>query len=133
MKQIPEKYKLIFLSILIALLLWFYVNNQNNDFSIFISNMKTDTEKTFFLDLEIKNLADDYQIENLSTDKVIIRLEEMFLLSSYKKGDFSAYIDLSGIKEGENIRLIEINSPEDVKIKEIEPEYVHIEASKKSR
>ena len=127
MRWLQEKHKLLILAILIALLLWFYVNNQNDNFNVYFNNI----QETFLLDLEAKNLPADYEIKNISDDKIVIKLEGIPLFHNYGKEDFSAYIDLSTINEGENISIVKVKAPADVEIKEIDPEFVKIIINKK--
>ena len=127
LEWLQEKHRLIILAILISLLLWFYVNNQTNNLTVFFNN----TNKSFLLNLELKNLPDDYEIKNLSNDKVVIKLDNVPFFYKYNKGDFSAYIDLSDIHEGENINVIKVKTPPNVNIKEIDPEFIKTVINKK--
>ncbi len=127
MRWLQEKQKLIILALLIALLLWFYVNNQNDNFNVYFNNI----QETFRLDLETRNLPADCEIKNISNDKIVIKLEGILFFHNYNKGDFSAYIDLSTVNEGENISMVKIEAPDDVKIREINPEFIKTIINKK--
>ena len=126
MREFYKKYKILIIAILIAALLWLYVNYQEGNLrgSFNFSNQQ------FVLEIEYQDLSEDFTVFDVSDQTVIIKPEGYRFFNTYSKNDFKAYIDLENAQKGDNIRLVKINSPQGVKINSIEPEIIRITLEK---
>ena len=115
------------LAVFIALLLWFYVNNQTDNFWSILNR----GNNLYQMEIEMKNLSDEYKIKDSSERNVDILVDKKDFFSTYTRADFKAYIILDDVRPGENIKKVIIDSPVNVKILDIEPEYIKITIDEK--
>lgn len=90
MFSLSENQKKIILAFLIAVLLWGYASNQTAN----IFNFGEEQAASFLIDIKVRNLADNYQLESMSVDRAVVRVDYVSYFSQIKKEDITAYVDL---------------------------------------
>ncbi|WP_457642529.1 YbbR-like domain-containing protein [Persephonella sp.] len=124
-----EKIKTVFfnnlplkiLSLLVAFLLWLNIT----------STQKARVE--FYSDVEVKPHPEDYMIEHIQPEKVLIIIEgSKSSLSNVNISKIQTYVDGSSIKEGKNVMPVLVSREliKDFKIVSIYPEKVLVYAKK---
>lgn len=93
LKRIGSKYGLIALSILMALLLWFYVVNQEN---------AGNPQNRALAELNYVNAAADYTVDGPDTVSVSL------WGTAGNSGPIQAYVDLAGLSEGEHVLKVHV-------------------------
>ncbi|MCF8008366.1 MAG: hypothetical protein K9K32_01260 [Halanaerobiales bacterium] len=129
MSELYKKYRILIIAILIAALLWLFVNYQEGnlkDSFVFRNN-------SYLLDIKYEKLSDDFIVSSISSEVVQIELKGYRFFNTYSKRDFKAYLDLSDVQIGDNIRLVKINAPQNLNIKSINPELIRITVRKKEK
>ncbi len=121
-----KKYLTIALSIVAAVVLWFYVVDGENptqtqlytDVPIEIMNVNT---------LESKNLT----LGSIETKSITVKLEgKRGNLHSIKKEDIIASIDVGNYTEGEYYAEIKVHVPSSVSVAEIKPSQIRLKVEK---
>lgn len=128
MISLNENQKKLILAFLIAVLLWGYASNQTD--SIF--NYGDEQTASFILDLETRNLAEEYEVESISVEKAVVRINYVSYFSQIVKEDVKAYLDLRNVMPGDNMKIIEVNIPQSAKLLSVDPGYAVVKISKKN-
>lgn len=117
-----EDWKLKLLSLILAVMLWFVV--------FFIGEMKKEISVPVFLN----GLSKDYLVMKKDTDKVDITIQgRVSVLKDIKDSDIKASLNLSDVKEGENVFSITKNNiqiPKGVQIGQIKPSAIKVEVDR---
>lgn len=127
MSELYKKYRILIIAILIAAILWLFVNYQEGnleDSFVFRNN-------SYLLDIKYENFSDDLIVSSISSKEVQIELEGYRFFNTYSDRDFKAYLDLSEVRVGDNIRLVKIRAPQNLNIESIDPELIRITVRKK--
>ncbi|MGM0601872.1 MAG: hypothetical protein ACQESS_01025 [Bacillota bacterium] len=127
MFSLQEKHKKILLALFIAVLLWTYANNQAND----LFNFGEERNESFIVDIEYRNLDNDYKVKSTSGDKAVVRIDYVSYLVQLEKEDIDAYIDLKDVSIGDNIKIIEVNVPAGARLISTDPGYVVVNIEEK--
>lgn len=116
--DIKENYKVFIICFIISIFFAYFINTLNYENQIIYS------------DFDIKNLDTKYIIKNINTRKVKIyyrgKKDDIIFLSN---NNVKPYIDLSKVKNGDNIVKVEYNYsylPENLKVVKIEPEFIKV-------
>lgn len=108
------------LSVLMALLLWVYVTNEQNPLD----------ERLFNVALHVRGTPDGVVVAGLPAT-VNVRVQgSRGQLTGLTSGDFQAWVDLSGIVSGENDLSVNVNSPPGVRVMQVSPSRVRIQADR---
>lgn len=109
-------------SVVIALALWIFVNSRGV------------SEITIAVPLEIKNLAEGYEIVTQKTNEVNLGLKgHERLIKSIRIKDIRVYIDMSKMKDGYGVYYINkenIKVPPSIEVTKIDPSAVKIRVEK---
>lgn len=127
MSELYKKYRILIIAILIAAILWLFVNYQEGnleDSLVFRNN-------NYLLDIKYEKFSDDLIVSSISSQQVQIELEGYRFFNTYSDRDFKAYLDLSDVQVGDNIRLVKIRAPQNLNIESINPELIRITVRKK--
>lgn len=122
MREFYKKYKILIITIMIAAVLWLYVNYQEGN----LQESFNLSSNPIRLNINYENLADKLVVLDISEMTVLIEPEGYRFLNTYSAEDFEAYIDLSEVQIGDNIRIVNIRSPQGVQIKRKEPSIVRV-------
>ncbi len=122
MRDFYKRYKILIIAVMIAAVLWLYVNYQEGNLR---GNLNLSNNQ-FRLEIQYENLAENLIVLDISEDSVLIEPEGYRFFNAYSEDDFEAYIDLSEVQIGDNIRIINIRSPQGVKISLKEPPFVRV-------
>jgi len=129
MRDFYNRYKILIIALMIAAVLWLYVNYQENNLRESLDFSTNQLE----LDIEVINLEDDLYIKDISDQYVFIKLKGYRFFNTYSQSDFKAYIDLSEVRIGDNIRKIHIQFPEEVDIEEQKPLFIRVTIEKNKK
>ena len=122
MRDFYNRYKIIIIAVMIAFVLWLYVNYQEGNLQgsfEFGSNQ-------IRLNIKYENLTDKLVVLDISDQTVLIEPEGYRFFNTYGPKDFEAYIDLSEVQIGDNIRKVNIRTPQGVQINTQEPSIVRV-------
>lgn len=122
MRDFYNRYKILIIAILIAAVLWLYVNYQEGN----LRGSFDFTSQEIRLEIKYENLANNLIVLDISENSVVIEPEGYRFFNTYSQSDFEAYIDLSEAQIGDNIRIVNIRSPQGVEINSKEPSYVRV-------
>ncbi|MGM0444806.1 MAG: hypothetical protein ACQEQH_00230 [Bacillota bacterium] len=122
MRDFYKRYKILIIAVMIAAVLWLYVNYQEGNLQ---SNLNLSNNQ-FRLEIQYENLADNLIVLDISEESVLIEPEGYRFFNAYSKDDFEAYIDLSDVQIGDNLRIVNIRTPQGIKINLKEPSYVRV-------
>lgn len=107
-------YKIV--SIILAVLLWLYVNHQENPV----------TEQIFTVPLEVRGLEQDLAIsERPSFVKVRIQAQRK-VLDAVTARDLQAFLEMSGIDVGQHIAEVHVSVPEKTQLVSVTPSSVNL-------
>jgi len=126
MFSLTENQKRLLLAFFIAVLLWGYASNQTAN----VFNYGEEQAATFLKDIEVRNLADEYQVESMSVGKVVVRVDYVSYFSQLSKDDIRAYVDLRNVKPGDNMKIIEIELPGSARLMSVDPGYLLVNIKK---
>jgi len=126
MFSLTENQKKLLLAFFIAVLLWTYASNQTD--SIF--NFGEEKVESYLVDINVRNLAAEYELESLSVSKAVVRVDYVSYFSQINEDNITAYIDLSNVSPGENMRIIEVELPAEARLLGIDPGHVVVNISK---
>lgn len=108
------------LSVLIAILLWVYVTNEQNPV----------TDQTFSVPLVARGAPQGYVIDGVpGTVSVRVRGTRV-VIGTLQRDDFTARVDLSGIKTGEQEVTVQITSPPAVEVLQVSPAVLKVQADR---
>lgn len=122
MREFYKKYKIVIIALMIAAVLWLYVNYQEGNFQAGL-NFST---KQIRLDIKYENLSEDLVVLDSSDQSVLVEPEGYRFFNTYNKEDFEAYLDLEDVRIGDNVRVVKIRTPQGVDIKHKEPSIVRV-------
>ena len=122
MRDFYNRYKILIIAVMIAGVLWLYVNYQEGNLQ---ENLNFSSNQ-YRLEIEYENLAENLIVLDISEESVLIEPEGYRFFNTYSKDDFEAYIDLSDVQIGDNIRIVNIRTPQDIRINLKEPPYVRV-------
>lgn len=127
MFSLTENQKKIILAFLIAVLLWGYASNQTANFF----NYGEEQAASFLVDVEIRNLPQNYQLKSRSVKRAVVRIDYISYFTKINKDEIRAYIDLRQVKTGDNMKIIEVDLPASAKLLGVDPGYMIVNISKK--
>ncbi|MFO7814687.1 MAG: hypothetical protein R6V14_02925 [Halanaerobiales bacterium] len=122
MREFYNKYKILIIALMIAAVLWLYVNYQEGNFQ---GSFNFSPEQ-IRLDINYENLSENLLVLSISDQSVLIEPEGYRFFSAYSEDDFEAYIDLDEVRIGDNIRVVKIKTPRGVGISSKEPSIVRV-------
>ncbi len=125
MFSLTENQKKLLLAFFIAVLLWTYANNQTSN----IFNFGEEKAASFLVDIEIRNIPEGYEVDSLSVNKAVIRLDYISYFTNINKENIQAYVDLNNVTAGENMRIIEVALPSGARMLGVDPGYVVVNVS----
>ena len=112
MFSLTENQKKLLLAFLIAVLLWGYASNQTAN----IFNYGEEQAASFLMDIEVRNLADEYQVESMSVERAVVRIDYVSYFSQISRNDIQAYVDLRNVESGDNMKIIEVELPNSARL-----------------
>ncbi len=127
MFSLTESQKKLLLAFFIAVLLWGYASNQTAN----IFNYGEEKAASFLVDIETRNLADNYEIESLSVNKAVVRVDYVAYFSQIEKEDIHAYVDLRNVDPGDNMKIIEVEIPSSARLLGVDPGYLLVRITEK--
>lgn len=128
MFSLTENQKKLLLAFLIAFLLWGYASNQTAN----ILNYGEEKAASYLLDIEVRNLSDDYFVESLSVNKAVVRIDYVSYFSQVNREDISAYVDLRNVDPGDNMKIIEVELPSSARLMGVDPGYLLVKIREKN-
>ncbi|TDO86092.1 hypothetical protein DFR79_1154 [Halanaerobium saccharolyticum] len=120
MFSLTENKKRLILAFVIAVLLWGYASNQTAN----IFNYGEEQAASFLVDIEVRNLPEGYQIESMSVERAVIRIDYVSYFSQLSRDDITAYVDLRNVKPGDNMKIIEVKLPSSARLIGVDPGYL---------
>jgi len=127
MFSLSENQKKLLLAFFIAVLLWGYASNQTAN----VFNYGEDQAATFLLDIEARNLPDNYKLESMSVDRAVVRIDYVAYFSRVDREEIKAYVDLRNVDPGDNMKIIEVELPNSAKLMGVDPGYLLVNVIKK--
>lgn len=127
MFSLTENQKKIILAFVIAVLLWGYASNQTAN----IFNYGEEQAASFLVDIEVRNLAEDYQIESMSVERAVVRIDYVSYFSQLSGDDITAYVDLRNVDPGDNMKIIEVELPGSARLIGVDPGYLLVNIARK--
>lgn len=127
MFSLNENQKKLLLAFFIAVLLWGYASNQTAN----VFNYGEDQAASFLMDIEIRNLPDDYQLESMSVERAVVRVDYVSYFSQVKRENIKAYVDLRNVDSGDNMKIIEVELPSSARLMGVDPGYLLVNVTKK--
>jgi YbbR domain-containing protein len=127
MFSLSENQKKLLLAFFIAVLLWGYASNQTAN----VFNYGEDQAATFLMDIEARNLPDNYQLESMSVDRAVVRIDYVSYFSRVDREEIKAYVDLRNVDPGDNMKIIEVELPSSARLMGVDPGYLLVNVTKK--
>jgi YbbR domain-containing protein len=127
MFSLTENQKKLILAFVIAVLLWGYASNQTAN----IFNYGEEQAASFLVDIEVRNLAEDYQIESMSVERAVVRIDYVSYFSQLSRDDITAYVDLRNVDPGDNMKIIEVELPGSARLIGVDPGYLLVNIARK--
>ncbi|MGM0499010.1 MAG: hypothetical protein ACQERL_02230 [Bacillota bacterium] len=127
MFSLSENQKKLLLAFFIAVLLWGYASNQTAN----VFNYGEDQAASFLMDIEVRNLPDDYQLESMSVERAVVRVDYVSYFSQVKRENIKAYVDLRNVDSGDNMKIIEVELPSSARLMGVDPGYLLVNVTKK--
>ena len=104
------------LALLVALILWGYVMNDQNP----------SIDGSFTVQLTMKNVPDGYKVvQSADTLKVRVRGPRSLFVNN-DGSDFTAYVDLKDAQKGKNVCKVQIVAPQGFEVVEAKPDTVEV-------
>ncbi|ADQ15299.1 hypothetical protein [Halanaerobium hydrogeniformans] len=128
MFSLSENHKKLILAFFIAVLLWTYASDQTSN----IFNLGEEQAASFLINIETRNLPPDYEIESLSSNRVVVRLDYISYFTSVSKDDIRAFVDLSDVDPGDNLKIIEVNLPSGTRLMGTDPGYIIVKVRERN-
>ena len=108
------------ISVLIAVLLWVYVTNEQNPI----------TDQTFIIPLVAQSSPEEYDVKGLpGTVSVRVRGAKN-VIDTLQREDFTARVNLAGIKAGRQDLAVQIAAPPEVEVLFTSPSLVQVRAER---
>ncbi|ABO48842.1 YbbR family protein [Desulforamulus reducens MI-1] len=114
---------MLLLSLLLAIILWLYVNIVHNP----------GKEQEFRVALDTRGkVAQGLTISSSLPQEVTVRVQgrNIIQLSGVKAQDFQATVDLNNLQEGVNNRIIQVTAPSGLQVVQVNPARVEITADR---
>jgi len=127
MFSLTENQKKLILAFFIAVLLWGYASNQTAN----IFNYGEEQAASFLMDIGVRNLADEYQVESMSVERAVVRIDYVSYFSQINRDDIKAYVDLRNVESGDNMKIIEVDLPNSARLLGVDPGYILVNVSRK--
>jgi len=127
MFSLSENQKKLLLAFFIAVLLWGYASNQTAN----VFNYGEDQAATFLMDIEARNLPENYQLESMSVDRAVVRIDYVSYFSRVDREEIKAYVDLRNVDPGDNMKIIEVELPSSARLMGVDPGYLLVNVTKK--
>ncbi len=108
------------LSLLMALILWVYVTNEQNPLD----------ERLFNVSLQGRGMPDGYLVTGLPSTVNVRAQGSRGQLTTLSPGDFQAVVDLSAITPGENDLPVNVNSPPGIRVIQLSPSRVRVQVDR---
>lgn len=119
MKWIDNNKTLKLIALLIAIGLWLYVGTQEDPLS----------QQTYEVAVDVQNLPVD-KTATLGQETVKVRvMGRQDRLNALSGSDFSAYVDLSDVEEGDRHVAVQVELPSEVYFARVEPRTVDVQVS----
>ncbi|CCO07860.1 CdaR family protein [Desulforamulus hydrothermalis] len=116
-----SKNTMLLLSVLLALLLWVYVNIVQNPVK----------EQEFRVALETRGeLPQGLTVSGLPKSVTVRVQGKNTQLSGIRSADFQAYVDLGNIGEGENSRPVQVSAPSGLQVIQVNPARLNLVAER---
>lgn len=128
MFSLTENQKKLLLAFFIAVLLWGYASNQTAN----ILNYGDEKAASFLVDIEVRNLNDNFEVESLSLNKAVVRIDYVSYFSQIAKEDIRAYVDLRNVESGDNMKIIEVELPSSARLIGVDPGYLVVKIREKA-
>ncbi|MCC3145043.1 hypothetical protein LJ207_06875 [Halanaerobium sp. Z-7514] len=120
MFSLSENHKKLILAFFIAVLLWTYASDQTSN----IFNLGEEQAASFLVNIETRNLASEYEVESLSTSRAVVRVDYISYFTTIDKEDVRAYVDLTDVDPGDNLKIIEVDLPSGTRLMGTDPGYI---------
>ena len=127
MFSLTENQKKLILAFFIAVLLWGYASNQTAN----IFNYGEEQAASFLMDIGVRNLADEYQVESMSVERAVVRIDYVSYFSQINRDDIKAYVDLRNVESGDNMKIIKVDLPNSARLLGVDPGYILVNVSRK--
>ena len=127
MFSLTESQKKLLLAFFIAVLLWGYASNQTAN----VFNYGEEQAASFLMDIEVRNLAEPYQVESMSVERAVVRIDYVSYFSQVSRDDITAYVDLRNVSPGDNMKIIEVELPNSARLMGVDPGYLLVNISRK--
>lgn len=127
MFSLTENQKKLLLAFFIAVLLWGYASNQTAN----VFNYGEEQAASFLMDIEVRNLAENYQVDSMSVEKAVVRIDYVSYFSQLNREDIKAYVDLRNVDSGDNMKIIEVELPSSARLMGVDPGYLLVNISRK--
>lgn len=127
MFSLTENQKKLLLAFFIAVLLWGYASNQTAN----VFNYGEEQAASFLMDVKVRNLAEGYQVESMSVERAVVRIDYVSYFSQINKDDITAYIDLRNVNPGDNMKIIEVELPNSARLMGVDPGYLLVNISRR--
>ncbi len=127
MFSLSENQKKLLLAFFIAVLLWGYASNQTAN----VFNYGEDQAATFLIDIEARNLPDNYQLQSMSVDRAVVRIDYVSYFSKVDREEIKAYVDLRNVNSGDNMKIIEVELPSSARLMGVDPGYLLVNVNEK--
>ncbi len=127
MFSLTENQKKLLLAFFIAVLLWGYASNQTAN----VFNYGEEQAASFLMDIEVRNLAENYQVDSMSVEKAVVRIDYVSYFSQLNRDDIKAYVDLRNVDPGDNMKIIEVELPSAARLMGVDPGYLLVNISRK--
>ncbi|PUU93976.1 MULTISPECIES: hypothetical protein [Halanaerobium] len=125
MFSLTENQKKLILAFFIAVLLWGYASNQTAN----VLNYGEEQAASFLLDIEVRNLPEEYQLESMSVERAVVRIDYISYFSKINRSDLNAYVDLRNVDPGDNMKIIEVELPSSARLLGVDPGYILVKVT----
>ncbi|SFL95400.1 hypothetical protein [Halanaerobium salsuginis] len=127
MFSLTENQKKLLLAFFIAVLLWGYASDQTDN----LSNYGKEKIVSYLADVKIRNLPEQYQVESLSVNKAVVRIDYVSYFSKITKDQIEVYVDLKNIDPGDNMKILEVELPSGARLLGVDPGYILVKIKQK--
>lgn len=127
MFSLTESQKKLILAFFIAVLLWGYASNQTAN----VFNFGEEQAASYLIDIEARNLSDDYELKSMSVDRAVVRIDYVSYFSQIRRDEIRAYVDLRNVDPGDNMKIIEVELPGSARLMGVDPGYILVNINEK--